>query len=117
MTTQEVANRLVSLCRQGQIQQAGQELYGENIVSIEPPFAPTPKAEGIKAVVEKGERFASSIEAVHGGSISDPIISGNYFTVGWTMDITRKGMDRISLQEVCVYKVENGKIVWEEFFY
>ena len=33
MTTQEVANRLVELCRTGQILQAQEELYGETIVS------------------------------------------------------------------------------------
>jgi hypothetical protein len=117
MTTQEVADRLVTLCRQGQIQQAGQELYGENIVSIEPPYAPVPKAEGLKAVVAKGQQFASMIETHHGGSIRDPIVAGNYFTIGWSMDVTMKGIGRTSMQEICVYKVDNGKIVWEEFFY
>jgi len=117
MTTKEVADRLVSLCRQGQIQQAGQELYGENIVSIEPQHAPIPKAEGLKAVVEKGQHFASMIEERHGGSVTDPIVEGNFFSIGWSMDVTMKGMGKTSLQEICVYKVENGKIVREEFFY
>ncbi|MFI5187876.1 MAG: SnoaL-like domain-containing protein [Chitinophagales bacterium] len=87
------------------------------MVSIEPPHAPIPRAEGFKAVIEKGRHFATMIEARHGGSVSDPIVSGNYFTTGWTMDVTMKGMGRASLQEVCVYRVEEGKIVWEEFFY
>ncbi|HMG66253.1 MAG TPA: nuclear transport factor 2 family protein [Chitinophagaceae bacterium] len=117
MTTKEVADRLVSLCRQGQIQQAGQELYGENIVSIEPPYAPVPMADGLKAVIEKGQAFANMIEATHGGSVSDPIVEGNYFSIGWSMDVTMKGVGRTSMQEVCIYKVENGKIVREEFFY
>ena len=94
MTTQEVADRLVSLCRQGQIQQAGQELYGENIVSIEPSYAQVPKAEGLKAVVAKGQQFASMIEAHHGGSVGDPIVAGNYFTIGWSMDFTWQASGR-----------------------
>ncbi|HMH33235.1 MAG TPA: SnoaL-like domain-containing protein [Puia sp.] len=117
MTTQEVANRLVDLCRKGQIQQAQSEFYGESMVSIEPTGAPTEKATGLKAVAEKGQKFASMIEERHGGSISDPIVSGNHFSMSMVLDATMKGRGRVLLEEICVYKVENGKIVYEEFFY
>ena len=117
MTTQQVANRLIELCRKGQIQQAQEELYGETMVSIEPKGAPIEKAEGLKAVSEKGKNFASMIEERHGGSITDPVVTGKYFSMGMTLDATMKGQGRILLEEVCVYKVENGKIVFEEFFY
>ena len=117
MTKQQVANRLIELCRKGQIQQAQEELYGETMVSIEPKGAPIEKAEGLKAVSEKGKNFASMIEERHGGSITDPVVTGKYFSMGMTMDATMKGQGRILLEEVCVYKVENGKIVFEEFFY
>ena len=59
MTTQQVANRLIELCRKGQIQQAQEELYGETMVSIEPKGAPIEKAEGLKAVSEKGKKQLS----------------------------------------------------------
>ena len=36
MTTQEVANRLVELCRIGQIDQAQAELFADDATSIEP---------------------------------------------------------------------------------
>jgi hypothetical protein len=117
MTTQEVANRLVELCRTGQIQQAQTELYGANMVSIEPTGAPVEKAVGLKAVAEKGKQFASMIEERHGGSITDPIVTGKYFSMGMVLDATMKGQGRVLLEEICVYKVENGKIVFEEFFY
>jgi len=117
MTTKEVANRLVELCREGKIQDAGKELYSENIISIEPDFAPVPRAEGLKAVVEKGNRFAAMIEATHGSSISDPVVAGKSFSLGWNLDATMKGRGRVNLEEICVYQVENGKIVMEQFFY
>lgn len=117
MTTQEVANHLVSLCREGKIQQAGKELYDENIVSIEPEYAHTPLATGKKAVIEKGNQFAAGIEATHGGHITDPLVAGDYFSIAWMMDITMKGQGRMKMEEVCVYKVKDGKIVWEQFFY
>jgi len=117
MTTQEVANRLVELCRKGQMQQAQEELYGETMVSLEPAGAPVERAEGFSAVVEKGKQFASMIEERHGFSITDPIVNGKQFSMGMTLDATMKGRGRVLLEEICVYKVENGKIAFEQFVY
>jgi len=117
MTTKEVADRLIAFCRQGNIQDAQKELYGADIESIEPAHAPIKSARGIEAVTKKGMAFADMIEARHGGSVSEPIVEGNYFTIGWRMDVTMKGMGRMSLEEICVYHVKEGKIVREEFFF
>jgi hypothetical protein len=117
MSTQEVANRLVSLCREGKIIEAGEELYADNIVSNEPNSPMTKVAEGKKAVREKGNQFASMIEAQHGGRISDPIVAGEYFSTAWWMDVTMKDQGRIQMEEICTYRVQDGKIVWEQFLY
>jgi limonene-1,2-epoxide hydrolase len=117
MTTQEVANRLVALCRLGQIQQAMEELYADTIVSNEPAHAPVKSASGKKAVFEKGKNFASMIEIRHGGSFSEPIVGGRFFSVAMTLDATFKGQGRMTLDEICVYEVKDGKIVWEQFYF
>ena len=117
MTTQQVANRLVELCRKGQIQEAGAELYADSINSMEPANAPAPSAKGKKAVGEKGAQFAASIIERHGGSFSDPIVCGRYFSTAMVLDATFKGMGRMKLEEICVYEVKDGKIVTEQFFY
>ena len=117
MTTKEVAARLVTLCRQGNIMDAQKELYSAEIESIEPAHAPVKSARGIEAVRKKGIAFADLIEARHGGSVSEPIVEGNYFTIGWQMDVTMRGMGRVNLEEICVYHVKEGKIVREEFFF
>ncbi len=117
MTTQQVADRLVELCRAGQIFQAQEELYADNIVCKEPEGAPTPSASGKQAVMEKGKHFASMIEERHGGSFSEAQVSGRYFSVAMVLDATFKGMGRRVLEEICVYEVKDGKIVFEQFFY
>lgn len=117
MTTQQVADRLVALCRQGQIQQAQDELYADSIVSTEPEHAPTESAKGKKAVIEKGKKFASMIEERHGGSFSDPLVCGKYFSVAMTLDATYKGMGRNLIEEICIYEVKDGKIVSEQFYW
>ncbi|HBK88511.1 MAG: nuclear transport factor 2 family protein [Cyclobacteriaceae bacterium] len=117
MTTQQVANRLVALCREGKIQQAMEELYSDDIVSQEPAYAPVPLAKGKKAVFEKGGKFAASIEQRHGGNFSEPVVGGRYFSVAMMLDATIKGQGRVKLEEICTYEVKDGKIVWEQFFY
>jgi ketosteroid isomerase-like protein len=117
MTTKEVANRLVTLCREGKIMEAQQELYSADIESIEPAHAPVKSAKGREAVTKKGIFFADMIEARHGASVSEPIVEGNYFTIGWQMDVTMKGMGRMNMEEICIYHVKDGKIVREEFFF
>lgn len=117
MTTKQVANRLVELCRKGQILEAQQELFSDDVTSTEPPQAPLPFAKGKKAVLEKGKQFASMIEVNHGTTFSDPIIGGNYFSIVCTLDATMKGQGRMKLEEICVFGVKDGQINSEQFFF
>ncbi len=119
MTTQDVANRLVELCRMGQIEEAQKELFAENATSTEPEHspAPMPSVTGLDKIIEKGKHFQSAIEEFHSSTISEPIVGGNSFAISWAMDVTMKGMGRNSMEEVCVYNVKDGKIVSEEFFF
>lgn len=117
MNTNEVANRLVSLCRKGAFDQAIDELYSKDIKSTEPEGAYMQNAQGIDAIREKEKHFNSMIEAYHRTDVSDPLISGNYFTCLMDMDVTMKGHGRTNMEEICVYEVKDGKIVSEQFFY
>ena len=117
MTTQEVASRLVELCRQGQIAEAQHELYADHAVSLEPAGAPMAEVSGKEGIVEKAKHFQGMIEEFHGATISDPVVGGNFFSISWAMDVTMKERGRNMMQEICLYKVEEGKIVSEQFFY
>lgn len=118
MTTQEVANQLVALLRENKMMEAIDTLYGENIVHKEPKGAPQELTEGFDAVRQGAVMFSEMIEEVHDpGYTSDPLVAGNYFTVSMGMDVTMKGMGRSKMDEVCVYRVQDGKIVYAEFFY
>ena len=117
MTTLEVANKLVEMCRAGQIMEAIEELYADNAVSSEPAGAPMAHAEGKANLIAKGQHFASMIEEHHGMEITGPIVANEFFTIGWNMEVTMKGMGRQTLNEICLYEVKDGKIVAETFFY
>ena len=117
MTAQEVANRLVELCRTGQIETAQTELYAEDCTSKEPAGAPMSDVQGLEAIKEKGKFFSAMIEEFHGAEISDPLVSGNSFAISWKMDVTMKGHGRSQMDEICAYTIKNGKITTEQFFY
>jgi len=118
MTTQEVANRLVELCRTGQHEQAVRELYAPDIVSVEPEGMPDRIANGLEAIAAKSAKFESMIEKFNSSSVSDPIVAENFFSCAMYMNVNMKGVPvAIDMDEVCLYTVSNGKIVREEFFY
>jgi len=117
MTTQQVADRLVELCRMGKIFETQEELYADEIVSIEPDMAPVKEVKGKQALYEKGKMFEAMVEEHHSVSISDPIVAGSCFAINWIMDTTMKGRGRMQMEEICVYQVKDGKIILEQFFY
>jgi hypothetical protein len=118
MTTQEIANRLVEMCRNGKTEQAKEELFAENIISIEPREGILPKeTQGMEAIRKKAETFVSLVDYFYGDLKSEPVVAGNYFSLSWTSDLQMKGGPRQMNSELCVYKTNEGKIVSEQFFY
>jgi len=118
MTTKEVADKLVNMCREGKVEEAKLELFTEDTLSIEPTEGLLPKeTKGLKAIQKKAELFISMVEQFYGDTITDPVVAGDYFSVGWLSDIKMKGQERQAMNEICLYKVKDGKIVSEQFFY
>lgn len=118
MTTQEVANRLVALCREGQHEQVVKELYSPDIVSIEPEGMPNQIVKGLAGIAEKGVHFQNMVEKINTSSVSEPLVAENFFSCAMYMNVRLKGMEfDIDMDEVCVYNVKDGKIVKEQFFY
>ncbi len=119
MTTKEIANKWAEYCRTGQWDQAQTELYAENCVSLEMEGAQgfPPRVEGMEAIKAKGENWNSMVEEFHGVEIDGPIVAGDHFSATMKMDITMKGRPRKVDEEVAIFRVANGKIVSEQFFY
>ena len=117
MTTQEVANQLVQYCRTGQNAKAYDELFAPNAVALEPEGAPMQRVEGLPALKDKSQHFQDSIQEVHANEVSDPMVADGHFCVRMMMDATFKGGGRMQFDELCLYKVEHGKITEEQFFY
>jgi hypothetical protein len=114
----EVAHRLVDLCREGKNVEAINELYDDNIVSLEPEGSPMGgKTVGKEAVLGSTNEWYNSVQELHSAYISDPIVAGNFFACTMDIDATYKERGRNEMSELCVFEVKNGKIASSQFFY
>lgn len=119
MTTKEVADKVVALCSQGKFNEAVDQLYSPDIVSMEAGAPPgqSRESKGIEAVRAKGEWWVANHD-VHGVKVEGPLVAGSHFSVVFKLDVTFKPQGkRFEMEEIAVYKVMDGKIVYEEFFY
>ena len=119
MTTHEVADKLVKLCSEGKYQEAIETFYSPDIVSMEAwaPPGGSRESKGLAAAIAKGEYWTSNHE-IHSATIEGPLVAGSHFTVVFRWDVTFKPQGkRFNMEEVAVYKVADGKVVYEEFFY
>jgi hypothetical protein len=117
-TTHEVALRFNALAQAEKWFEIQDELFADNVRSIEPSTSKYFRnEEGKVAVRTKGEEWVKRIEAAHKRHTTQPVVAGNHFAVGREVDITVQGLGRIQINELMVYEVKDGKIVSEQFFY
>ena len=118
MTTGEIANRLATLCQQGQFETAQKELFAPDAVSIEPHATPVFEKEtkGLESILNKGKKWESMVEQYHGLTVSEPLVAGQSFALTMRMEVTMKERGHMDMTELCVYQVKDGKIISEAFF-
>jgi limonene-1,2-epoxide hydrolase len=118
MTTAQIAERLAALCKTGDFETAQNELYADDVVSIEPVATHDYEkvTKGKDAVFAKIKKFEAGIETSYGNKVSAPLIAANAFAFTLAMDIKMKGQDRMEMAEICVYEVKDGKVISEQFF-
>ena len=116
-TTEEVAQRLVEYCRKGEWMKAVDDLYAEDIVSVEAQMMETMPAEmrGIDQVRGKTEWWEKNME-VHSAKVTGPFVARDTFVVGFDVDVTDKNSKkRMQMSEVGIYRVKDGAVAREEF--
>ena len=119
MTTQEVADTLVKMCSEGKFKEAIEALYSPDIVSVEAGAPPggSREAKGLDAVLAKADYWGANHE-VHSNVVEGPLVAGSHFSVAFKMEVTFKPKaQKFNMEEIALYKVVDGKVVYEEFFY
>ena len=118
LTTQQVAARFSELAQREKWFEIQDELFADDVKSIEPPHSPYfTYAEGKTLVRKKGEDWVKRITAALKRHTTQPLVTANHFVVGREVDITVDGLGRIQIHELMMYEVRDGKIVSEQFFY
>lgn len=97
-----------------------EEIYAEHAESVEavvPPGRDVRIAKGRGAITAKREDWAATHD-IHKLEADGPYVHPpNRFGVRYNAEVTQKATGRrMTLQEIAVYSVEDGKIVREEFF-
>ena len=116
MTTQDIANDLVALCREGKFDEAGEKYWADDVLSVEA-MGDNPESHGIEAARAKGEWWSGAHD-IHGVKVEGPYVNGDSFAVRFVMDITvKESGQRHTMDEVALYVLKDGKIAEERFFY
>ncbi len=117
MTTEQVAKKVVELCRKRAWREAVDTLYAGDIVSVEVQGMDggSPETRGIEAIRGKVDWWINAME-VHNCEVSAPYVAHDRFVVQFDVDVTDKeSKKRFQISEVGVYTVKEGKIAREEF--
>jgi hypothetical protein len=117
MNTEEVATRLVELCRKGDFRGAMESLYAKDIVSVEAHQMENMPAEmrGIDQVRGKTDWWEKNMQ-VHDAKVGGPFVARDTFVVQFDIDVTDKeSKKRMQMSEVGIYTVKDGKVAREEF--
>lgn len=110
----EIASRLTSLCNEHKFIEAYTELFADEAVSIDPIYKNEP-LKGLPGLIEREKEFMESA-TVNEIRMSAPLFSGSYFSFVMYLSFTPVGKPARNIEELCVYRVEDGKIISQQFF-
>lgn len=115
MTYLAKAKDLYDKVNGGQLMDAFEQYYGDNVVMTEPRGT----REGKDACREYEKQFLASVKEFHGAGVNS--ITSNeedkVTTVESWMDITFQDGNRVRMEQVAVQRWEGDHIVHERFYY
>jgi hypothetical protein len=118
MNGTEVGKKYVALCKEGKFEECF-ELFAKDAVSVEAGAPPgmDRAAKGLEAIKAKGKWWYDNHE-VHKAEVFGPYPHDDRFAVRFVFDITNKPTNRrLTMDEVGLFTVVDGRITKEEFFY
>ena len=118
-STLEIGKKYAALCKEGKNEVILDELFSKDAVSVEAGAPPGQErtAKGLEAIRAKSKWWRDN-HTVHKAEVFGPYPHDDRFAVRFVYDVTNKPSGkRISMDEVGLFTVSNGKIVKEEFFY
>ncbi len=115
MTLKEKTQDIYNMIGQGQLMEAFEKYYADDVVMTEPMGT----REGKVACREYEEQFLNNVQEVHGMEVK-AITSDEATGVVMhetTMDVSFKDGNRLNMEQTGVQRWKDGKIVHERFYY
>ncbi len=119
MTPMEIGKELVTLCRQQKNLEAIDRFYSQAVESVEAEAIPQigKVQKGIDAIKGKNRQWFENSQ-IHGLDVKGPFPKDDQFIIHFQYDVTPKQSGkRMTMSEMGLYTVRDGKIAKEEFFY
>ncbi|HEX3033672.1 MAG TPA: SnoaL-like domain-containing protein [Thermodesulfobacteriota bacterium] len=114
MRLKELVEELNSMILKGQILEAFEKYYADDVVMQENEQPPT---VGKDANREREKEFLAKITEFRGAEVKAVAIGDDVTTVEWFFDYTHKDWGKKSYHQVAVQRWKDGKIVHERFYY
>ena len=115
MTLQEIADGLVSLCRQGKFREAMDAYYADDIITVEAQGDPR-ELKGIDACRGKAQWFDGTFETLD-CQVEGPWLNDPCFLAKFSIKVRQRETGEESvMDEYALYSVHDGKVVHERFF-
>ncbi len=116
-TITEIAHRLVELMKDKKFLEAQEELFDEDCHNEEPENTKSRSVNGLNSILQKERKFLQNIKEWNRYEVSNPIIASDFFSVQLMLEVTLINNTIISVNEIIVYEIKNGKIIHERFFF
>ena len=116
MDTRELAADFASMIAAGKFDEAAAKHWSPDIATYEAMPGDMSETHGIEQAQAK-QAWWNENHDVHGMTSEGPYVNGDTFMMVLGIDTTPKGGERMQMREVVQYKVADGKIVEERYFY
>jgi len=116
MDIRAIAADMVAMTRAGDFH-IGEKYWADDVVSIEAMDGPMARIEGREAAQAKSDWWNNAHE-VHGSETFGPFVNGDTIAIHWKVDVTvKESGQRMTMDEVALYTMKDGKITEERFLY
>jgi hypothetical protein len=116
MDVREVARAYAGLVAAGKMDEAAMIYWADDVVTVEAEPGEKQETHGKIEAFEKAKWWYDNHE-VHGVRSEGPFVNGDSFLLILDVDVTPHGGVRTHMREIVGYKVRDGKVVEERYFY